>query len=609
MVPGTPIYQRTLEGFSARSIARRTAMGFDPPVTQLDRPFDEDRLALLALAGVRLGAELRWRNSIIVECDPVQAAMVRAMPFVRNLLPVASDLGTLTLEPCIAPNRGNSNTQLDLLNILPLHDAGVYGKGALVGMLDNGFRWRSHPSLRLTDVAGEWDVIYNDSLTANEDGDPDDQDGHGTLVMSVAAAWAPGELIGVAPSASYLLAKSEDMRHERRIEDVHFAAAVEWLERSGADIVSASVGYRFLDSTDVSIPFEALNGASTFSAQAVNQAARFGVLCVVAGGNSGPGARTIATPADADSAITVGAITVLANTARFTSRGPTADGRNKPDVLAPGLPVFVAGLGSTPYLNTTGTSVATPMISGALALLKSMFPEAKPWELRNALYRSVRVTKDSIVPFPWTGYPDVTAAARSLGPFIATPAYVQTPEGFDVVIPVIAGTGHSLVATLRAGDGSTVPLTCTQMDDIWWTCSLPPGVEAEAVRAEVQHNGRSATWANEWWLVPASTTVPCGARLPNTLVSAPSEPHTNVVRAEPRVVYGGRQTVTVLGVGGQRNHAQWVEAASGKIVEATWRTSTGNVLFVNVPSVTGAYVLSVIDDAGTRHAFPILVLP
>lgn len=607
-IPGTPRYESTLATFHPSAIARRERMGIRPVLTQLDRPFDNRHIDLLRTLGVTLGAELRWRNSILVESDAIRAMIIRRQPWVKALLPVASDLGPQTLPDCGPARYDAHNNQLDIINMLPLHDAGVFGQGASIGLIDVGFRWRDHPALAHAGVRGEWDFVQNDAVTSNQTGEHPEHDVHGTMVMSVAAAWAPGTLIGVAPQSSYILAKTEDLRFERRIEDVHYAAAVEWLERQGVDVISSSVGYHHFDSTESKWPWEAFNGRSSFSAQAVNQSVAFGVICVTAAGNSGPRDSTIITPADADSVIAVGAVTPQRITASFTSRGPTADGRPKPDILAPGAPILVAEPSEQLYKSVWGTSLATPIVAAVMAVLRSLYPNASVHEIRQAVLQTAQPTNDSSAPFPWTGVIDALAAAQRLGIAIPNVATIRSGSYHTMFIPVIGPDGTVLRAEARTTAEEAMPLICHQHDSLWWECDLS-SVDAREVRFEAISGDNVVYYPHDGWLrVSSETTVPCGMRPPGVTISTVPT-RLNTPTTERIVISRQRYTMTVhfhaeltntvwrwIDVMGQR-HAAVVET-----LEATRAT-------VRLPSSAGLYMLEASGAHGTNVHHTILVVP
>src|SRR5262249_54096746 len=131
------------------------------------------------------------------------------------------------------------------------------------------------------------------------------------------------------------------------------------------------------------------NGRTSITAQAAVRAARLGIVVCDAMGNEGNGdgiVGTMLTPADADSIISVGAVTLAKQLAGFSSTGPTNDGRTKPDVVSPGVGVYCASTaGPSSYFFQSGTSLATPLTAGSAALILSARPELTPVQVRDAL--------------------------------------------------------------------------------------------------------------------------------------------------------------------------------------------------------------------------------
>src|SRR2546428_3873109 len=228
------------------------------------------------------------------------------------------------------------------------------------------------------------------------------------------ASWAlfagggGGRLHGIARGAQFLLAKTEDIRSETRVEEDNYVAALEWADSIGVDIVSSSLGYLAFDNGFSYTPSQ-LNGDIAVTTVAADMAAQRGILVVTAAGNDGPSFRSLSTPADGDSVLAVGAEDSLGTIAFFSSRGPTADGRLKPDFTAPGVAVCVV-TGNGQVRRGDGTSFATPVLAASAALVKQMHPTLMPMELRAAFRNtgSKRAAPDSI--YGW-GRPDVAAAA------------------------------------------------------------------------------------------------------------------------------------------------------------------------------------------------------
>ena len=206
--------------------------------------------------------------------------------------------------------------------------------------------------------------------------------------MAMCAGFKPGRIIGISPRAKYLLAKTENLAWERRIEEDCFAAAVEWLEARGCDIATASLGYYNMDSTEATYLAENLDGHSTVCALSVNRAVQNGVIFIVSAGNTGPSNEIMSTPADADSAITVGAVISDGKTPwGGSSRGPGYPQRQKPDVTCLGYDAFTLDSRDTSgYIHTSGTSLSAPQIAGVAALILTAHPELKTYEVRKLIY-------------------------------------------------------------------------------------------------------------------------------------------------------------------------------------------------------------------------------
>ena len=213
------------------------------------------------------------------------------------------------------------------------------------------------------------------------------------------AAWDPGHLVGAAPHAAYLLATTEDVEREVPLEEDLWVAGIEWADSLGADVVNSSVGYnQFEDGTGY--VFEDLDGGTALATIAAEIAVSRGIVVVAGAGNEGDKPwRYVTVPADGPNVIAVGAVGLgRQEIAPFSSRGPTADGRIKPDVVAPGTGIVVVDTTrSAPeeepfsgYRRARGTSFAAPLVSGAAALLMQIHPAWKPADVAAALRGTAR---------------------------------------------------------------------------------------------------------------------------------------------------------------------------------------------------------------------------
>lgn len=389
-------------------------------------------LAELSALGIRPGARSRWLNAVSAELTREQVALLRSVRFVQAVRPVAR---TWSVPPDVErpPGRfgwlsesgldyGDSSNQNLLINVPAVHDLGLHGEDIVIGMLDTGFRWQEHEAFREMQVIAERDFIHADDLTRNEPekGDSPSQDHHGTETLSAVGGFMPGRLIGPAFRASFALAKTEWVPDETHAEEDYWVEGLEWLETLGADVVSSSLGYfsGFSDGGDYS--FGDLDGTTAITTRAAEMAAERGVVVVNAAGNAGlpqvPGEGTITTPADGPRVIAAGALLPSGGLAPFSSRGPTADGRTKPDVVAQGVAVVTADPSRpSAYLFLSGTSFSCPQVAGVAALLLEAHPDLTPTQVLDALRNTADRRESPDNEVGW-GKVDALAAVLYYGP-------------------------------------------------------------------------------------------------------------------------------------------------------------------------------------------------
>ncbi|MHB8581119.1 MAG: S8 family serine peptidase [Ignavibacteriaceae bacterium] len=392
-------YQSALKLLSARSIERREKVMGKNIITSEDIPVKSDYITAIENLGIKVDNVLNWFNAISAYLTDAQFKEISALSFVKSIDPVRilKFKNSNSLEKII-PHKvsgtisdslyGPSFQEFNLSDIPEVYAKGITGKGVIIGILDDGFIWRQHESLVNQNVLAEYNYVFHVTSTAPQPGDDPSSGDHGTFVFSLIGGYKPGNIIGVAHDAKFILAKTEDDRSESHIEEDNYAAALEWMEGMGVDVTTSSLGYNIFDDTTYSYTYKDMDGKTTICAKAIALAFQRGVVTVTAAGNEGNNSwHYIVTPGDGINALTIGAVDALNQVTAFSSRGPTYDGRIKPELVALGLNNYGADVASgfSSYSTGSGTSFATPITAGIAALLLSAYPELTNVQVRQIL--------------------------------------------------------------------------------------------------------------------------------------------------------------------------------------------------------------------------------
>jgi hypothetical protein len=378
---------RFVQKLDPRSIMRRLKMGDNGMPLFHDLPVHQPYVDQVLALGARKRALSRYLNAVSVAA-PIDVLRAAArLPMVARIEPVraGSRRPVEPDRPAPAPSPrkraythdyGPSLGQLEMIQVPAVHDQERTGEGIRICLLDTGFK-RTHEALQGVILLAERDFINDDGNTGPEPGDPAGQYSHGTKVLSLIAGYQPGELYGPAFGAEYLLGKTEDTSQEQPIEEDWWVEGIEWADSLGADIVSSSLGYKDW------YTYEDMDGNTAVTTVAADIAARNGILVCTSAGNEGNSewVRVIA-PADADSTIATGAVWSDTVIASFSSRGPTYDGRIKPDLVAQGVYAYSADPDDDHgYAYCHGTSCSNPLLAGAAALVLAANPFLTPFEV------------------------------------------------------------------------------------------------------------------------------------------------------------------------------------------------------------------------------------
>ena len=413
------------ESVSPRALLRRARRGRAQGAASFeDRPLPEAYVRAVEARTLRLRQRLRWLNAVSAFATRQQIAELQALPFVERLDVVkgfrrgpvepSEDAATAAGRRAAADeqphaiNYGSSLGQVQQIGVPTLHDRGLHGEGVIVAVLDAGFDNLAHEAFATLNVLAAHDFVNGDDDVGN--GGDRGEGSHGTATLSVLGGFRDGELIGPAFAATFLLAKTEDTDSETKVEEDNWAAADEWAEALGADVISSSLGYLEFDRGQPSYSFADMDGRTAVVTRAAELAAERGVVVVNSAGNEGFNGshNTLVAPSDGAHVLAVAAVTSAGTRAGFSSVGPSADGRIKPDVAAQGQSVKVAGSRAGEYRLANGTSFSCPLTAGALALVLQARPELSADEVLAVVRGSARraATPDSL-----TGYGIVDAAA------------------------------------------------------------------------------------------------------------------------------------------------------------------------------------------------------
>ena len=401
---------------SERALLRRAKQNI--PIGQNDLPVNPAYISQLQQMGLNVIYASKWLNACVVSTtDSSLIDQAGMLPFVNNVNRVArykepdkqkafmEELMILmeramakklqekdslkTVPKTKAPgglDYAKALNQISMLNGEQLHQKGYAGEGMLIAVFDAGFPGVDtmlvfQEMVQSGRLKGTFDFVDMDAQVF-------DANRHGMNVLSTMAAKYPGVMTGTAPHADYWLFRTEDAASEFMIEECNWVRAIEFADSLGVDVVNSSLGYTTFDDPSTSHTYASLDGKTTIISRAATIAASKGMLVVNSAGNSGESEwRYIGAPADADSILTIGATDAEGKLAPFSSRGPSYDGRVKPNVTAQGKATVIADQGGG-TVTANGTSFSSPVVAGLVACLWQANPEKSAQQIINVIEQS-----------------------------------------------------------------------------------------------------------------------------------------------------------------------------------------------------------------------------
>ena len=388
---------------SPKALDKRAERGI--AIDSMDYAVSPIYIDSLRVSGCHIHHTSRWMNGATIEADSSTIQTITRWAFVDSIYLTritsakemlnhdssAKDWVSLRKREVgnkdITDNTNNysSAQQTEQLDLHLLHEAGFHGQGITMAIIDGGFQ--NADSLIAFDPIRE-QILGVYDMTDDTDDIYGKTGGHGTKCFSTIAA-ITSDYTGVATAAAYYLIRSEEHITESPKEMDNWVAAIELADSLGVDIASTSLGYAMFDTEEFRLSYADMDGQSTRCSRAAQIASRKGMLLVVAAGNEGnKDWHYISAPSDADSILTVGAVDIHDSIAAFSSWGPTADGRIKPEVCATGSQTALVNPLDNCVVRGNGTSFACPIIAGMAACLWSALPKASNMEIRERIIQS-----------------------------------------------------------------------------------------------------------------------------------------------------------------------------------------------------------------------------
>lgn len=453
---------------SSRSIARRERQGI--PLDEQDLPVDPAYIsALLAAGQFQLHTVSKWFNAVTIKStDTLALDSIGQLPFVaevRCLRPLNGHVPRVEKFPqtrraaeggAMDAIYGASLRAISMMNGHLLHElGGVRGEGMLIGILDSGFE-HADSMAAFIDLNARNGIILTDDVVCPHC-DVFQQHWHGRSVLSVIAGRLPGKLMGTAPNADFVLLRTEDIHTEYPVEEDNWIRGAEIADSIGCDVLNSSLGYTLFDDSTMDHSYMELDGLTTRISIAAGIASRKGMIPVQSAGNSGEAEwHYIGAPADAIDILAVGAVDEARSVTGFSSRGPSVDGRVKPDVCAVGQGTVGVSGGGDDVERINGTSFASPLVCGLTTCLWQAHPTRNAHEIMDAVRRSAshfHEPNDSIgygIPDFWRAH--LLLGGEDLTGLVAPQFFNVYPLPFTTSLNLEFFTGESDLLTIDLFD-------------------------------------------------------------------------------------------------------------------------------------------------------------
>lgn len=410
-----------LQMLSQRALDRRAK--YTIPVNEEDVPVSAFRINQLKKLTLTYVGHSKWLNSVLVEIsDEAVLNKLLTLNFVESVETMVRNSDSKQIRKKLSKwdnftnesvkyNYGYADEFINQINLKPLHENGILGQEIFISVIDAGFP--EVDKLPAFDLLHKENRIIDTYDFVDKKKNVYDADEHGTMVLSTMASEIEGKYVGTAPKAIYSLYRSEDNTSETPKELMYWIQAAERADSIGADVINTSLGYTTFDDPRYDYSFDQMDGKTTLISKGAQVAANKGIFVVVAAGNEGNDPwKMISAPADVKNVFTIGANDSNKNPAGFSSYGPNALNELKPNVSALGQYIVVySPNGNLVYSN--GTSFASPVSAGAVALMIQQFPTTSHDVLKDKIQRSAHLFSTPSTQLGY-GIPDYNKASQEL---------------------------------------------------------------------------------------------------------------------------------------------------------------------------------------------------
>lgn len=419
---------------SSRSIQRRQMQNI--AITLEDLPVNPEYVNQVKSAGAIAYYTSKWWNGVLVEADAATMNSINTLPVVAGSVLVApgkkNNGGRIHVskqKKNTAADQPVNSTQLHQIGLDEMHTMGYKGEGIRIAIFDSGFQGVNQSTpFSLLFSENRVKQVYN---FVNNTLGVYQTDDHGTEVLSVMAANTTGVYTGGSYKAEYLLYLTEDVSSEYRIEEYNWTFAAERADSAGVDVINSSLGYYEFDDSSMDYAKSDLDGNKAVVSRAARKAIEKGIIVVCSAGNEGGNSWKLVTPpADVHGVLAVGSVNSVRTLSNFSSIGPTADNRIKPDVVAMGSGTSIVKANGA--LGTaSGTSLASPLIASLAAGTLQAFPSLNAAAVYDAIINSADQANR---PDYWMGYglPHFRAIKNYLDSF-------QTEEAISIYPNPVTG--------------------------------------------------------------------------------------------------------------------------------------------------------------------------